>query len=421
MIEQDYYKSGLEASVEDAPLSGADGARIVVSWIGVLTQLATRKRSIVLATCIGLLAGGILSMVLPVEYTATTKIMPPQQSQSSASLLMSQLANSGAGSLVAAAAGGGFGVKNPNDIYIGLLNSRPVADAIIHRFELTREYRSKDMSAARLQLAKNTWVASEKSGLLAVSVTDREKKRAADIANAYTEELRTLSRTLAVTEASQRRLFYEEQLRRTKEDLVEAEEAFLQVQKRRGIVQLDAQGKAMIESMASLRAQVAAKEVQIQAARSYSTDHNPDVQLAERELSSLRVQLGRLGQKSHSEGFSDLGLGDVPAAGLDFLSAQHEVQYRQILFDLILKQYDAARLDEAKDSAIIQVVEQAIPPDRRTSPHRFVIMVLFAALGFLSACFFFFATGFLRRYPETAKSLLALRSAIVSQRATATK
>ena len=421
MIEQDYYKSGLEASVEDAPLSGADGARIVVSWIGVLTQLATRKRSIVLATCIGLLAGGILSMVLPVEYTATTKIMPPQQSQSSASLLMSQLANSGAGTLVAAAAGGGFGVKNPNDIYIGLLNSRPVADAIIHRFELTREYRSKDMSAARLQLAKNTWVASEKSGLLAVSVTDREKKRAADIANAYTEELRTLSRTLAVTEASQRRLFYEEQLRRTKEDLVEAEEAFLQVQKRRGIVQLDAQGKAMIESMASLRAQVAAKEVQIQAARSYSTDHNPDVQLAERELSSLRVQLGRLGQKSHSEGFSDLGLGDVPAAGLDFLSAQHEVQYRQILFDLILKQYDAARLDEAKDSAIIQVVEQAIPPDRRTSPHRFVIMVLFAALGFLSACFFFFATGFLRRYPETAKSLLALRSAIVSQRATATK
>ncbi len=421
MIEQDYYKSGLEASVEDAPLSGADGARIVVSWIGVLTQLATRKRSIVLATCIGLLAGGILSMVLPVEYTATSKIMPPQQSQSSASLLMSQLANSGAGSLVAAAAGGGFGVKNPNDIYIGLLNSRPVADAIIHRFELTREYRSKDMSAARLQLAKNTWVASEKSGLLAVSVTDREKKRAADIANAYTEELRTLSRTLAVTEASQRRLFYEEQLRRTKEDLVEAEEAFLQVQKRRGIVQLDAQGKAMIESMASLRAQVAAKEVQIQAARSYSTDHNPDVQLAERELSSLRVQLGRLGQKSHSEGFSDLGLGDVPAAGLDFLSAQHEVQYRQILFDLILKQYDAARLDEAKDSAIIQVVEQAIPPDRRTSPHRFVIMVLFAALGFLSACFFFFATGFLRRYPETAKSLLALRSAIVSQRATATK
>ena len=149
--------------------------------------------------------------------------MPPQQTQSTASLMMNQLAEYRQQARWPRWPVVGLGLKNPNDIYIGLLNSRPVADAIIHRFGLATLYRAKDMTAARKKLADETVVASEKNGFIAVSVTDKDKSRAAEMANAYTDELRVLTKTLAVTEASQRRLFYEEQLKQAKDALVAAE------------------------------------------------------------------------------------------------------------------------------------------------------------------------------------------------------
>jgi LPS O-antigen subunit length determinant protein (WzzB/FepE family) len=169
------------------------------SLIGILTQLAYRKWLIAKVTGIAALAGVILSFALPVRYTATVKIMPPQQTQSTATMLMmNQLTNVGGGSL-AALAGGGLGLKNPNDIYIGLLTSRPIADAIIQRFDLAREYRAKDMTKAREKLADYTDVLSDKRGFIVVTVTDRDKNRVAAMANAYTDQLRILTKSLAVT------------------------------------------------------------------------------------------------------------------------------------------------------------------------------------------------------------------------------
>src|SRR6202044_977210 len=188
--------------------------------------------------------------------------------------------------------------------------------------------------------------------------------------------LRVLTKTLAVTEASQRRLFYEDQLKQAKESLVTAEIAFEQVQQKKGLVQLDAQAKTMIQGLAVLRAQIDAKDVELQAMRSYSTEHNPEVALAEQELASLRAESARLQQRNHSVGFGDMGLEDVPGAGLEYLRAEHELKYRQAMFDMLIKQYDAARLDESKDAAIIQVVEPAIVPDRTSSPKPALIVLL---------------------------------------------
>jgi uncharacterized protein involved in exopolysaccharide biosynthesis len=300
-------------------------------------------------------------------------------------LMMNQLSGAGGGSL-AALAGGGL-LKNPNDIYVGLLNSRPVADAIIQKFSLAKEYHAKEMTEARKKLADFTVVTSEKNGFIAVSVTDKDRKRVAEIANAYTDQLRILTKTLAVTEASQRRVFYEEQLKQAKDALVSAELAFQRVQQQKGLVQLDAQAKAMIEGLAVLRAQVAAKQVEVQALRSYSTEQNPDVQLAERDLVSLQAEETRLEQSNHAPGIAGLGLGNVPAAGLEYLRAAHELQYQQALFDMLMKQYDAAKLDESKDAAIIQVVEPAIEPDQKSSPGRLRILLLFAIGGFFVSCF----------------------------------
>jgi tyrosine-protein kinase Etk/Wzc len=418
MIEQAPHITELGVALEDVSTPVACRDDRETTLIDALTQLAYRKWLIAEVTGISMVAGLTLCLLLPVRYTATTKIMPPQQTQSAASLLMSQLTSVGGGSL-AAIAGGGLGLKNTNDIYVGLLTSRPVSDAIIGKFKLVTVYDAKDMTAARKKLAESTTVASERNGFIAISVMDKNKIRVAEMANAYTTELRNLTQRLAVTEASQRRLFYEDQLKQAKDALVSAELAFQQVEQQKGLVQLDAQAKAMIEGLAAVRAQVAAKQVEVQALLSYSTERNPDVQLAERELASLQAEETRMEQHSPSPGIAGLGLENVPAAGLDYLRAAHELAYRQALFDTLMKQYDAARLDEAKDAAIIQVVEPAIEPDRRSSPKRALIIALSAIVGFFAGCLLVLAPWWkelLRFDPIATRRLEELRRAFMGRK-----
>jgi uncharacterized protein involved in exopolysaccharide biosynthesis len=417
MTEHTQTIDNTAAEVKVANWSDVHGTGHEISLIDVLVQLALRKRLIAKVAGSAMLAGVLLSFILPVKYTAETALMPPQQIQSSATLMMNQLASSGVGPL-AAMAGSELGLKNPNDLYVGLLQSRPVADAIIQKFGLTNVYHSKDMTAARLKLKENTTIVSEKSGLISVSVIDRDRQRSAAIANAYTEQLRALTQVLAMSEASQRRIFYEEQLKQAKDALTASEFAFEQVQHNKGLVSLDAQSRAMIESLTALRAKVAAKEVEVQALRSYSTDRNPDVQMAERELSSLQSEAAALEQSSHSSGFTELGMKDIPSAGLDYLTAQHEMLYRQTLFDLLIKQFDAARLDEANHAAVIQVVESSIPPDRRSSPKRFAIIMLFTAAGVFMGCILALISWWrelLRLDPEAARQFQDLRFALTGK------
>jgi tyrosine-protein kinase Etk/Wzc len=356
-----------------------------VNAIEVLVELAERKSLIAKITGIGIVAGLILSFALPVRYKATSKVMPPQQMQSTSTLLMNPYGMVAGGTL-SAMAGNALSLKNPNDIYIGLLNSRTIADSIIQKFDLMNVYRSKDMTAARKKLAEYTEVTSEKSGLISVSVEDRDKKRAAAIANEYMSQLRSLTKTLAVTEASQRRLFYEEELKQNKEALISAAQTFQQIQQNKGLVQLDAQARAMIQGLAVLRSQVAAKEVELQAIRSYSTDNNPQVQLVQSQLESLRNEELQMEKKGSAPGIFGLGLENIPSAGLEYIRAEHELAYRQSLYDILMKQYDAARIDEGKDAAIIQIVETAIEPDRSAFPKRGILITLFTLGGFLIGC-----------------------------------
>lgn len=413
-IDQKPCTTQVEIIPEEKPSSKAQDPILGVMLIESLTYIACRKWLIVKVTGIAMLAGIITSLILPTRYTATTSIMTPQQTQSSAALFMSQMVNPSAGSL-AAAAGAGLGLRNPNDIYIGLLDSRPIADAIIQNFGLTNVYKAKDMTAARKELADHTRVTSEKSGFITVSVTEKDKRRAADLANAYTLELRGLTKTLAVTEAAQRRLFYEDQLKHAKDDLIAAQFSLEQIQRTKGLVQLDGQTKSLIESLAALHAQVAAKQVELQALRSYSTEQNPNVQLAENQLASLQSEVSRLERRNSSSTPSNFGLEDLSGTGIEYLRAEHELQYRQTLFDMLVKQYDAARLDEAKDAAVIQVVEPAIPPDRKSSPRRVPIVMMFTMLGILCSLFYLFAHGVGQRNPELFQSMAKLKSALASR------
>jgi len=390
--------------------------------IEVLTELLEQKWLILWVTAISVLIGLILAFALPICFTAESKIEPPKQSQSALSMMMSQI-GIGTGALVDSA-GGGLGLKDPTAIYIGILKSRPVADELIQRFNLMNIYRAKDMTDARRKLEKDTLIVSEKSTLISISVTDHDKNRAAEIANAYGEILRDRTRSLSLSEASRRRLSFEQQLQGAKENLVAAELAFQQVQQSKGLVHLDAQSSVVIGGLASVRANIAQKDVELQKLRSYSTEHNPEVQIAERELSAMRAQASQLEQHNGNSGFSDLGLKDIPKAGLEYVRAGRELQYQQAFFDVVLKQYQAARLDEAGEGAIIQVVEPAIPPDRKSSPKRAVILVLFASMGLFSGCACARARQWYRSQlsdPNRAKALLELKSALFRGTATSVR
>jgi tyrosine-protein kinase Etk/Wzc len=407
---------GSYAAAEGSEAIGNRGS-MDARLLDAVTGMVRQKRLVGTATGVSTLIGILFCLLLPVRYTAMTKIMPPQQNQSTTSMLMSQLAN-GAGGGLSAVAARQMGIKNQNEIYLGLLSSRPVADAIIQRFDLRKLYRSRDMTGARMKLAGYTSIVSEKNGFITVSVTDTSKRRAAEMANAYSDQLRALMNTLAVTEASQRRLFYEDQLKYAKEALVKAEVALEQVQQRKGLVALDAQSKAMVEGLAALEAQVVTKQVELDTIRSYSTDHNPEAQLAERQLATLQQQAGRLGQQTSSSGVASLELKDVPAAGLEYLRAEHEVKYRQIMFDLLLKQYDAAKLDEAQEAAIIQVVEPAMEPDRASSPHWIQIVTGSGVMGFSLGCLLALGLWWkevIAGDPSRAQRLRELRRALFGQ------
>lgn len=416
MTEQGSYASQSEEILETVSASGVGGTTVSVRVIDILTYLAAHKWLIVSVTALAMLIGLLYGLSLPNRYAAITKIMPPRQAQSTTSILNSM---PGEGSSLGNVATGGLSLRDPNAIYIGLLKSRPIVDAIIEKFNLMKVYRANDMTAARKQLKENTQIVSETSTLLSISVTDENKKRAADMANIYVEQLRVLSKTISFTEASRRRLFFEERLKAQKEVLIAAEVAFQQVQQNKGLVHLDAQTNVIISSLAALHGQIAAKEVDLQVLRSYSTEHNPEVQLAERQLSTMRGEAAQMEQHSQPTGYSSMGLKDVPKAGMDYIRASRELQYQQSLFDTLLRQYEAAKLDEAKDAAVIQVVEPAIEPERKSSPRRLLILQVFTIGGFFASWFFariLWWWNEAQSNPDLTSALQNLKDALISRR-----
>ncbi|PYX31859.1 MAG: chain length determinant family protein [Acidobacteria bacterium] len=362
-----------------------------VSVLGVLALLASHKRVILRAVVGAALFSTIVAFLLPVRYEANIVMMPPQQNSSIGSTL-GQLGTGGSiGSLIplASLASGGLGIKNPADMYVALLTSRTVEDAMVQRFGLLAEYHEKRLSDARKELENRTnAVAGTKDGLIRISVEDRDPRRAAELANGYVEEFRKLSATLAITEAARRRLFFEQQLQEAKDNLSSAEEAMRATQQSTGVLQIDSQARSLIESAAILRGQVVAKQVQIQSMRSFAAEDNPRLVLAKQELAALQAQLDRLaGSKPDAGSDIILSKGRVTGSGIEYVRRLRDLKYHETVFELLAKQFEIAKLDEAREGSIIQVVDSAVAPDKRSSPHRLLIVISVTILAF-------FLTGF---------------------------
>lgn len=338
--------------------------------LAALTVILKHKKMIAAST-LGL--GGaalVTSLLLTPIYTATSKIMPPQQQSSTLSSMLGQL-----GSL-AGAAGSVAGLKNPNDLYVGMLQSQSVADSLIRRFNLQQRYQTKTMADTRRTLAKMTDAVSGKDGLIALSVDDEDPKFAATLANAYVDELSKVNQRLAVTDAAKRRFFFEQQLKETKDKLADAEVALKKTQEQTGILQPEGQIQVIVANMAQLRAGIASKEVELSAMRSFATAQNPNLQKTEQELQAMRAQLAKLEQNQAAKG-ADIFVptGKLPESGMEYVRRLRDMKYYETMFELMAKQYESAKLDESKDSSSIQVLDVATVPDQKSRPKRALLTI----------------------------------------------
>lgn len=345
-----------------------------------LIVLAKRKWSIFkFVGCAAVLSAGI-SLLLPNTYTANAKIMPPQQNQSMGAMAaLSQLGP------LAALAGGGLGLRTPSDLYVAMLRSETVADNLIDHYSLMNVYHKTLRADARLKLTAYTEMLAGKDGVISIFVEDRDPHRAADLANAYVDELEKLTKTLAVTEASKRRLFFEHEVKMAGDELANAEVALKQTQEKTGLILLDSQSRAIIESLTSLRARVGAQEVLVQQMRTFAAPENPELIREEKALEALRDLLNRLEGGQGKRLFADVPIENVPTAGLEYVRKYRDVKYREALFELLAKQYEAAKIDEAKDALIVQQLDKAMPPERKSGPLRALIVLSSTFLALLVA------------------------------------
>jgi tyrosine-protein kinase Etk/Wzc len=374
-----------------------------------LLVLIVKSRWFIAKITLGLaLVAAIISVLLPFRYTASTSILPPQQGSSTGAALMAQLGNLGS---VASLAGGLGALKNPNDLQVALLKSRTIEDAMVDRFGLMQLYHRKFQSEARKKLESYVDIDNgSKDGLIRISVTDSSAQRAADMANAYVDEFKKFSATLAVTEASQRRLFFEQQLAQAKDNLAKAEEELKATEQKTGLIQLDAQARATIQLIADLRAQVAAKEAQINAMRSYATGENAEMQMAEQELAGLRAQEEKMGAASEGTTNALIPKGNMQESEIQYVRKIRDVKYYETIFDLLARQYEVAKVDEARQGSIVQTVDRAIVPDKRSFPLRSLIVLGAAIFGLIVGIFWVLAKEEIKRLSNTPTGMIGLES-----------
>lgn len=367
----------VEKNIEMAPPRKEDEIHL----LDLLSALGRQRKLIYILPVITTALAVAAAFMISPKYVSTAVIMPPQQQSSGVSAVLGQLGG------LASAAGGIGGLKNPNDLYVGVLQSRTIADTLIERFKLKQRYDKDTLDETREKLDKIREVTNGKDGLINISVIDKDPKFAADLANAYVVELAAVTQNLAITEASRRRLFFEKQLSEAKETLATAESNMRKMQETTGMLQLDGQVKGIIANEAQLQGTIAAKSVQLKGMRSYATANNPDYLRVQEELRGLQEQLDKLQKGQQKEGDVMIPSGKIPEAGIAYMRSLRDVRYNETIFELLAKQFELAKIDEAKDSSLIQQLDLAVPAEYSAKPKRALIVIGGLVGGFALAIF----------------------------------
>jgi len=354
-----------------------------VDLIALYQVLRAGRREIGMVAAAAFAIAVLVAFVLPARYTSAVSFIPPSLSGSSslASAMLGQIPMlaGGAGDLMG-------GLKNPGDVYAGILDSRTVLDNLVKQFDLLRVYKVKKQSDADKILASFTKVTVDpKSSIVSLEVTARSPQLAHDLASAYMNELRQTNGRLALSQASQRRLFFQEQLIEEKNNLADAEVALKETEERSGLIAPAGQTATQIRIVAETQAQIAARQVQLAALRQYATEENPEVIRLRSEISNLQDQLGQL-QKGGARSGSAIPTSKVPSLELNYIRKERDVKYHETLFEMLARQYESARLDEAREAPVLQVLDSPSYPDTRSAPKRKIIISIGLFLGLIAGC-----------------------------------
>jgi uncharacterized protein involved in exopolysaccharide biosynthesis len=360
-----------------------------ISLLDLLQVVVDNLRLLVLGPLVCGLAALGYSFTIPPTYTAKTQFLPPQQQQSSAASMLASLGALGG------LAGAATGLKSPADQYIAFMKSVSVQDALIERFKLVEKYEAKLKIDARMALTGSARIASGKDGLISVEVDDKDPKFAADLANAHVEELRNLLGRLAVTEAQQRRMFFEKQLQITKENFTRADLAL----KSSGVNSnvLKSSPASAVEAVARLKAGISVQEVKLGTMRNYLTESSPDFKQALSELASLKSQLAKAEKEE-------------PASkdASDYVARYREFKYQETMFELFAKQFELAKVDESREGAVLQVLDIAEPPERKAKPKKAMIAIIATLASGFALLLFVFVRSALKNASQDEETKLKL-------------
>lgn len=364
-----------------------------ISLLDLLQVIVDNLRLLVF----GSLGAGVLALIISFfitpTYTAKTQFLPPQQQQSSASALLQSLGAMGG------LAGAATGLKNPADQFIGFLKSTSIQDGLVERFKLQDRYDKKFKVDTRKELQDNTKIAAGKDGIISVEFDDHDPQFAADVANGYVEELRKLMGRLALTEAQLRRAFFEGKLKETKDALAQADQEL----RATGInvSSLKSSPIAAVEVVARVKASIVAQEVKIAAMRGYMTESSAEVKQAMVELAALRAQQVNAERSEPQE-----------AGQSNYVERYRNFKYQETLFELFAKQYELARVDEGREGAVVQVIDAAQTPEKKTKPKKAFVAILATLGSGLVLLLFVFMRQALRKGRadhETAQKIAALK------------
>lgn len=374
-----------------------------INLLELVLVLAKHKKMIVGSMIVVFLLACGLTLLMPNIYTATTKILPPQENKGGG--LSAMLGGMGDLAALAGISAGGGGNA---DLYLGLLQSRRVADSIIARFQLMEKFEWKTRMGAYSALNGMVKVAvDKKGGFITVSADDKDPQFAADLVNAYVDELKKLNTLITLSSAGRERLFLEERLALVKIELVQAENKLRDFQQSNKAIKIDAQATAVIEGISRLKGEVASREVELGVLLTSQTEQNPDVRALREGLAQLKAQLRKLeGSSAGKSSDIFIATSDVPDVGLQYARLLRDFKVQETLFELLTKQYEVAKLTEAKDSSTIQVLDAGFVPDQKSKPKRSLIVLLATITTGFIAIFAAFIREFFTKMPQEDQQLL---------------
>jgi len=335
----------------------------------------------------------ILAFLLPARYESTGRLMPPDNAQTGNLAMAAAAISSGAGGL-GNIASDVLGLKSTSDIFVGILSSRTVQDKLIREFDLKRLYWDRRMEDARKDLAGRTGIyVDRKSQIISLTITDHDPKRAAAMCEAYVAELNRLVVELSTSSARRERIFLEERLKAVSQDLEAAEKEFSQFSSKNTAIDIKEQGKAMVEAAATQQGQLIAAESEYQGLKQIYTDNNVRVRSVKARIDELKHQLEKLGGKGESATtVADLpgdslypSIRKLPLLGVRYADLYRRTKIQEAVLETLTKEYELAKVEEAKEIPTVKVLDSANIPEKRSFPPRLLIIFLGMTLALTAA------------------------------------